>query len=95
MQYRFVTPHRAGKWYPSIEAAQRNAAKIGAGFFDDHDGVFYRYPNSLLETRSPAEAPLMGAMTKAIRNSASAIVERASRHVLPPERAETLRLAES
>ena len=52
--YRYVTPTRSGKWYPSIEAAQKAANKIGAGFWDEMSGAFYCYPQGRLETRSPA-----------------------------------------
>ncbi|HEX7781900.1 MAG TPA: hypothetical protein VF509_03760 [Sphingobium sp.] len=51
-QYRFVTPDRSGKWYNSIEAAQKAAGKIGAGFRDDRSGQFYPYPHTALESRA-------------------------------------------
>ena len=39
-KFRFVTPHRSGKWYSTVEAAQRFAAAIGAGFLDSRSGRF-------------------------------------------------------
>jgi hypothetical protein len=57
MQYRFVTPHRRGKWYPTIEIAQENAVKIGAGFFDGRDGKFYQYRESRMEMRGSNALP--------------------------------------
>ncbi len=48
-QYRFVTPHRTGKWYPELETAQRYACDIGAGFMDEHTGRFVAYVESRLE----------------------------------------------
>ena len=48
-KYRFVTPHRAGKWYPDLELAQRCAEKIGAGFFERLSGRFIAYRGTLLE----------------------------------------------
>jgi hypothetical protein len=48
-QYRFVTPHRAGKWYPDIVTAQEQASAIGAGFRDPRSGQFYQYPGTRLE----------------------------------------------
>lgn len=49
--YRYVTPTRTGKWYPSIDIAQRAASKIGAGFWDEGTGAFYQYPQAKLESR--------------------------------------------
>lgn len=54
--YRYVTPTRTGKWYPSIEAAQKTANKIGAGFWDEGSGAFYQYPQAKLEARPVAIA---------------------------------------
>jgi hypothetical protein len=60
-QYRFVTPDRSGKWYNSIEAAQKAAGKIGAGFRDERSGQFYPYPHTALETRAHEScAAMMG-----------------------------------
>lgn len=47
--FRFVTQHRAGKWYPDLETAQRCAAAIGAGFYEARSGKFYQYPGTRLE----------------------------------------------
>ncbi len=47
--YRFVTPHRFGKWYSDLETAQRQAFAIGAGFFDERTGTFYPYKETRLE----------------------------------------------
>lgn len=52
--YRYVTPTRSGKWYPTVEAAQKAASKIGAGFWDEANGRFYRYPQATLEAQPPA-----------------------------------------
>lgn len=49
--YRFVTPHRTGKWYPDLVTAQRQAFAIGAGFFDERTGRFFAYRDTTLETR--------------------------------------------
>lgn len=49
--FRFVTPHRKGKWYPDLTTAQRQASAIGAGFYDPRGGAFYQYPDTRLETR--------------------------------------------
>lgn len=50
-QFRFVTPHRCGKWYPELTLAQRQAAAIGAGFLDGRNGMFQAYRETRLETR--------------------------------------------
>jgi hypothetical protein len=50
-QYRYVTPTRSGKWYPTVQAAQKAADRIGAGFHDDIAGKFYPYVFAVLETR--------------------------------------------
>ncbi|MBB3860457.1 hypothetical protein GGQ88_001723 [Novosphingobium hassiacum] len=47
--YRFVTPHRTGKWYSDLLTAQRQAFAIGAGFLDQRTGMFYKYPETRLE----------------------------------------------
>lgn len=49
--YRFVTPHRSGKWYPDLVTAQQQANAIGAGFFETRTGAFYQYPGTRLETQ--------------------------------------------
>jgi hypothetical protein len=48
-RYRFITPHRTGKWYPDLETAQRFACDIGAGFLDGLTGEFYAYRDTRLE----------------------------------------------
>ena len=48
-RYRFVTPHRRGKWYPDLKTAQRFAAQIGAGFFERRSGRFFAYRGTELE----------------------------------------------
>jgi hypothetical protein len=53
-RYRFITPHRIGKWYPDLETAQRFACDIGAGFLDGLSGEFYAYRDTRLE-REPIE----------------------------------------
>jgi hypothetical protein len=47
--YRFVTPHRIGKWYPDLTTAQQQAFAIGAGFYDTRTGAFYPYKDTRLE----------------------------------------------
>lgn len=47
--YRFVTPHRTGKWYPDLITAQQQAFAIGAGFYDARTGTFYSYKETRLE----------------------------------------------
>ncbi len=49
--FRFVTPHRAGKWYPDLSLARKQAAAIGAGFLDTRTGMFVAYRDTRLETR--------------------------------------------
>ena len=49
-RFRFVTPHRSGKWYQDLGQAQRFANVIGAGFFDPRSGRFVAYPGTRLET---------------------------------------------
>ena len=51
--FRFVTPHRAGKWYPDLALARQQAAAIGAGFLDRRTGMFVAYCGTRLETRDP------------------------------------------
>ena len=53
-KFRFVTPHRAGKWYTDLKLAQRFAETIGAGFLDMRSGRFFSYPGTVLEVDGPA-----------------------------------------
>ena len=48
-KFRFVTPHRIGKWYDDLGLAQRFAAAIGAGFLDSRSGRFVAYRETRLE----------------------------------------------
>jgi hypothetical protein len=48
-RYRFITPHRRGKWYPDLTTAQRFAAQIGAGFLEVSSGRFFAYRDTQLE----------------------------------------------
>ena len=50
IQYRFITPKRRGKWYRSLEEAQRLAFRIGAGYLDPL-GQFIMYRGTVLELR--------------------------------------------
>jgi hypothetical protein len=55
-KFRFVTPRRSGKWYASLELAERFAHAIGAGFRDPRSGRFVAYPETRLERADfPAE----------------------------------------
>lgn len=54
-KYRFVTPHRIGKWYPSVEQAQRFADRIGAGFFERLTRRFVPYKETRLESAEFAD----------------------------------------
>ncbi|WP_295639629.1 hypothetical protein [Novosphingobium sp.] len=47
--FRFITPHRTGKWYPDLTTAQRQAMAIGAGFYEPRSGQFIQYPGTTLE----------------------------------------------
>lgn len=47
--YRYVTGHRAGKWYPDLRTAQQQACAIGAGLLDRRTGMFYQYRDTMLE----------------------------------------------
>ena len=47
--YRFITPHRAGKWYRDLATAQRYACAIGAGFLAELTGEFCAYRETRLE----------------------------------------------
>ena len=49
-RYRFVTPSRSGKWYASIDEAQRFAERIGAGFFERMTRRFVAYKDTRLES---------------------------------------------
>jgi hypothetical protein len=51
MLYRYVTDHRAGKWYPDLLTAQAQACAIGAGFLEPRTGEFYQYQGTRLESR--------------------------------------------
>ena len=53
-KYRFVTPHRKGKWYPDLKQAQVFASSIGARFLERMTGRFVAYPGTRLEA---AEVP--------------------------------------
>ncbi|MGC1270252.1 MAG: hypothetical protein WA842_06610 [Croceibacterium sp.] len=53
-RFRFVTPHRIGKWYADLDLAKRFADAIGAGFLDPRSGRFIAYKGTRLET---AEVP--------------------------------------
>jgi len=48
-RYRFITPHRTGKWYSDLRTAQRHACEIGAGFLDEMTGKFVAYVETMLE----------------------------------------------
>ena len=48
-KFRFITPHRVGKWYDDLDLAQRFASTIGAGFLDRRSGRFVAYPGTSLE----------------------------------------------
>lgn len=51
-RYRFITPHRRGKWYPDLTTAQRFAAQIGAGFLEQRSGRFFPYRDTRLEVET-------------------------------------------
>ena len=67
-RFRFVTPHRRGKWYPDLKLAQRFAAAIGAGFLDQRTGDFVLYRNARLETTSESSPP--GDLSSTVRITA-------------------------
>lgn len=50
-RYRFITPHRRGKWYPDLQTAQKFAHTIGAGFRDGRTGRFVPYRDTVIEVR--------------------------------------------
>lgn len=54
-KYRFVTPHRKGKWYPDLRQAQLFANSIGAGFLERLTGRFVAYPGTSLEATEPPD----------------------------------------
>ena len=54
-KFRFITPHRIGKWYGDLQLAQRFAHSIGAGFLDRRSGRFIAYPGTRLEMAPRAE----------------------------------------
>ncbi len=58
-RFRFVTPHRVGKWYDDVRQAQRFANAIGAGFLDSRTGRFVAYPGTELETAEMADQAAM------------------------------------
>ncbi len=53
--FRFITPHRTGKWYPDLATAQRQATAIGAGFYEARSGQFIQYPGTRLETNEDSQ----------------------------------------
>ncbi|MBH0113073.1 hypothetical protein I5E68_08950 [Novosphingobium sp. YJ-S2-02] len=58
-RYRYVTPHKTGKWYPDLATAQRFACAIGAGFLDRRSGRFVAYIGTVLQrmqVREPGQA---------------------------------------
>lgn len=66
-RYRFITPHRAGKWYPDLETAQRHACEIGAGFLAERSGEFCAYRETQLEVAAADQ----GVMPSSLRRNAS------------------------
>ena len=50
-RYRFVTPHRTGKWYNDLKTAQKFAYQIGAGFLCRMTGKFVAYRETKLESQ--------------------------------------------
>ncbi len=56
-RFRFVTPHRIGKWYNDLGLAQRFANAIGAGFLDPRSGRFIAYRETRLETATIPASP--------------------------------------
>ena len=59
--FRFITPHRTGKWYPDLATAQRRATAIGAGFYEARTGQFFQYPGTRLEMRDDGHLEPRGA----------------------------------
>ena len=64
-RYRFVTPHRTGKWYPDLATAQRFAEAIGAGFLDSRSGKFVPYRETRLEVVRVRQDSLPGQLEQA------------------------------
>ena len=60
-RYRFVTPHRTGKWYDDLKTAQRFACDIGAGFLDRLTGKFVAYRETRLERKCLETGEVQGA----------------------------------
>ncbi len=56
-KYRFITPHRKGKWYPDLKQAQLFANSIGAGFLEQMTGRFVAYPGTSLEALESPDHP--------------------------------------
>ena len=56
-RFRFVTPHRRGKWYPDLKLAQRFAEAIGAGFLERRTGQFVLYPEARMEVQRDGADP--------------------------------------
>ena len=54
-KFRFVTPHRTGKWYSSLAEAQRFADRIGAGFTERLTRRFVAYKHTRLESAEFAD----------------------------------------
>lgn len=54
-KFRFVTPHRTGKWYSSLTEAQRFAERIGAGFHERLTRRFVAYKGTRLESAEFAD----------------------------------------
>ena len=52
-RFRFITVNRTGKWYDTLEEAQRRACAIGAGFLDAASGQFVPYRGTILEIGDP------------------------------------------
>ncbi len=52
-KYRYVTADHFGKWYGTLEDAQRHSVRIGAGYLDEKSGEFFAYPGTRLETFEP------------------------------------------
>ncbi|KQM17520.1 hypothetical protein ASE49_10800 [Novosphingobium sp. Leaf2] len=53
-RYRFITPHRTGKWYSDLATAKRFACSIGAGFLDTRTGKFVAYVGTQLQEATMA-----------------------------------------
>lgn len=57
-RYRFITPHRTGKWYPDLATAQRFACQIRAGFLESRTGRFVAYAGTILQRGFEADTPV-------------------------------------